>query len=78
MIPSSIVTHIPSKQVLHDLSGNVDVAIVGSGIGALSNAVILARQGLKVVVFEQNQTVGGCTHTFEKEGFGKHVVLGKS
>lgn len=54
------------------------MAIVGSGIGALSNAVCLSRQGFKVAVFEQNETVGGCTHTFEKEGYefdvGVHYV----
>lgn len=79
-IPSSTVKHIASKEVLRNLSGKIDVAIVGSGIGALSNAVCLARQGFKVAVFEQNETVGGCTHTFEKEGYefdvGVHYVGG--
>mmetsp|Transcript_8117 Transcript_8117/g.14135 ORF Transcript_8117/g.14135 Transcript_8117/m.14135 type:complete len:630 (-) Transcript_8117:204-2093(-) len=81
-IPTSTVKHIPNRQVLRDLSGNIDVAIVGSGIGALSNGATLARQGYKVAVFEQHQTVGGCTHTFEKEGFefdvGVHYVGGFS
>lgn len=82
-IPSSTVTHLASKQVLRDLSGNIDVAVVGSGIGALSSAAVLARQGYKVCVFEQNQTCGGCTHTFEKgDGFefdtGVHYVGGFS
>ena len=58
-IPNRTVKSVPSKQLLRDLSGNIDVAIVGSGIGALSTAATLARQGLKVAVFEQNQTVGG-------------------
>eukprot|EP00804_Cyclotella_cryptica_P027582 CCRYP_007516-RB/>CCRYP_007516-RB protein AED:0.03 eAED:0.03 QI:34/1/1/1/1/0.66/3/565/597 len=79
-IPSSTVKHVASKDVLRNLSGKIDVAIVGSGIGALSNAVCLARQGFKVAVFEQNETVGGCTHTFEKEGYefdvGVHYVGG--
>ena len=65
-IPNSSVKQIPSRKALRDLSGNIGVAIIGSGIGALSNAAVLARQGYKVAVFEQNQTVGGCTHTFEK------------
>ena len=67
---------------MHDLSGKIDVAIVGSGMGALSNAAALARQGYRVAVFEQNETVGGCTHSFEKEGFefdvGVHYVGGFS
>jgi all-trans-retinol 13,14-reductase len=82
MIPSSTVKHIAGKEVLRGLSGNIDVAVVGSGIGALSTAANLARTGLKVAVFEQNQTAGGCTHTFEKEGFefdvGVHYVGGFS
>ena len=73
VIPSSTVKHIASKQVLRDLDGNIDVAVVGSGIGALSTTVTLSRQGFKVAVFEQNQTVGGCTHTFEEKGFGKLI-----
>jgi hypothetical protein len=68
-ISSSHLKHIASKQTLRDLSGNIDVAVVGSGIGALSHAAVLARGGFKVAVFEQNATVGGCTHTFTKEGF---------
>lgn len=68
-IPSSTVQHIATKETLHSLKNHLDVAIIGSGIGALSNAVCLSRQGYKVAVFEQNETVGGCTHTFEKEGF---------
>ena len=81
-IPNSSVKQIPSRKSLRELSGNIDVAIIGSGIGALSNAAVLARQGYKVAVFEQNQTVGGCTHTFEKEGYefdvGVHYVGGFS
>jgi hypothetical protein len=77
-IPSSSLKRIADKDTLHTLSGKIDVAIIGSGIGALSNAVCLSRQGFKVAVFEQNETVGGCTHTFEKEGYefdvGVHYV----
>lgn len=79
-IPSSVLKHIASKQVLRDLSGKIDVAVVGSGIAALSNASALAHQGYKIAVFEQNEIVGGCTHTFEKQGFefdvGVHYVGG--
>ena len=81
-IDSSQLQHFASKQSLRDLSGSIDVAIIGSGIGALSNAAVLARQGFKVAVFEQNSVVGGCTHTFTKDNFtfdtGVHYVGGMS
>jgi ribulose 1,5-bisphosphate synthetase/thiazole synthase len=68
-ISSSQLKHIASRQTLRELSGDIDVAVVGSGVGALSHAAVLAKQGFRVAVFEQNQVVGGCTHTFTKEGF---------
>ena len=81
-ISSSQLKHIASKQTLRDLSGSIDVAIVGSGIAALTNAAVLSRQGFKVAVFEQNSVVGGCTHTFTKDNFtfdtGVHYVGGMS
>ena len=81
-INSSKLQQFASKQTLRDLSGSIDVAIIGSGIGALSNAAVLARKGFKVAVFEQNSVVGGCTHTFTKENFtfdtGVHYVGGMS
>lgn len=81
-VSSSQLKHIASKQTLRDLSGSIDVAIVGSGIAALTNAAVLSMQGFKVAVFEQNSVVGGCTHTFTKDNFtfdtGVHYVGGLS
>ncbi|HET8734866.1 MAG TPA: NAD(P)/FAD-dependent oxidoreductase [Anaeromyxobacteraceae bacterium] len=53
--------------------------VVGSGIGGLSTAAILARRrGLRVLVLERHYTAGGFTHTFERAGFewdvGVHYV----
>lgn len=47
-----------------------DVVIIGSGLGGLLSAVILAREGMKVAVIEQNKQAGGCLQTFS---FGKKV-----
>ncbi len=37
---------------MHNSQTNYDVAIIGSGIGGSTLATILARQGLKIIVFE--------------------------
>jgi all-trans-retinol 13,14-reductase len=46
-----------------------DVIVIGSGIGGLTVAALLAkRQGQRVLVLEQHFTAGGFTHTFERKG----------
>lgn len=40
------------------------VVIVGAGPGGLASALLLAAQGVKVVVFERDKVVGGRTQTF--------------
>ena len=77
-IPATVLSHMASKEELKEISGNVDVAVIGSGIGALSSAVVLAKAGYRVAVFEQHYVVGGSTHRFTHEGFdfdvGVHYV----
>ncbi|CAL1538385.1 unnamed protein product [Lymnaea stagnalis] len=48
---------------------NLDVIIVGSGVGGLTAGVLLSRAGLKVLVLEQHDQAGGCCHTFVEKGF---------
>ena len=47
---------------------DLDVIVIGSGIGGLSTAGFLARTGRKVLVLEQHYIAGGCTHVFEEKG----------
>ncbi len=55
-----------------------DAIVIGSGIGGLCNAALLAKLGQKVAVFEQHYTAGGFTHSYEREGYewdvGVHYV----
>jgi all-trans-retinol 13,14-reductase len=42
-----------------------DFIILGAGLGGLSAAACLTRQGYKVAVFEKHYLPGGCCHTFD-------------
>lgn len=53
----------------------IDVAVIGAGLGSLTCAVELARQGLAVRVFEQHRVPGGYAHTFKRRGYTFDVSL---
>ena len=46
-----------------------DIVVIGSGIGGLSCAALLARYGYRVVVCESHSIPGGAAHAFERNGF---------
>ena len=46
-----------------------DVVIIGSGIGGLSCAALLAHYGFAVTVCESHTIPGGAAHAFERDGF---------
>ncbi|XP_073713191.1 all-trans-retinol 13,14-reductase [Misgurnus anguillicaudatus] len=48
---------------------DLDAVVVGSGIGGLAIAVLLAKVGKRVLVLEQHDRAGGCCHTFTEQGF---------
>lgn len=52
-----------------DAITNVDVVVIGAGIGGLCCAALLAKYGYKVVVCESHDIAGGAGHAFERQGF---------
>jgi carotene isomerase len=46
-----------------------DIIVIGSGIGGLSCAALLARYGFDVTVCESHSIPGGAAHAFERNGF---------
>lgn len=58
--------------------GPWDYVVVGSGMGGMTTAAMLARMGRRVLVLEQHYVPGGFTHAFTRKGYrwdvGVHVV----
>lgn len=50
-------------------SAEYDVAIIGSGLGGLSAAALLARAGISAVVVERNTQTGGYARAFQRDGY---------
>jgi all-trans-retinol 13,14-reductase len=51
------------------LAESYDSIIIGSGMGSLTTAAILAKEGQKVLVLERHYIAGGFTHIFKRKGF---------
>lgn len=60
------------------LGENYDAVVIGSGIGGLTTAACLSKQGKKVLVLEQHYTAGGFTHSYSRNGYewdvGVHYI----
>lgn len=46
-----------------------DAVVIGAGLGGLTTAGLLAKQGMKTLVLEQSDIIGGCCSTFETQGY---------
>jgi all-trans-retinol 13,14-reductase len=66
-----------------DGTGDFDAIVIGSGIGGLATAALLALYaGKRVLVLERHYTAGGYTHVFKRTGYewdvGVHYIGGLS
>lgn len=55
--------------------GTYDAIVIGSGMGGLSAAALMAREGKRVLVLERHYIVGGYTHFFQRKGYAWDVGL---
>ena len=60
---------IQSYKKKYALEDSYDVLMIGSGMGCLSTASILAKEGKKVLILERHYTAGGFTHVFKRRGY---------
>lgn len=65
----------------HPPQGRFDVIVIGSGVGGLTSAALLAKHaGKRVLVLERHYMPGGFTHVFRRRGYewdvGVHYIGG--
>lgn len=81
--PNAPTSANPSKQgfSIKAASGVWDVIVIGSGVGGLTTAAVLSKEGKRVLVLEQHDVAGGNLHTFTDKGYefdtGLHYVGGQ-
>jgi all-trans-retinol 13,14-reductase len=51
-----------------DVSRSKDVVVIGSGVGGLSTAILLAKSGFTVTVLEKNPLPGGMMRGYTRQG----------
>ncbi len=63
---------MPDQKTTDQTAGSQDfwdVVVIGSGLGGLTAAALLAKQGRRVLVCESHSIPGGAAHSFHRQGF---------
>ena len=50
----------------HTIATHYDAICIGSGLGSLTTASLLAKKGKRVLICEKHTTPGGFTHVFTR------------
>jgi all-trans-retinol 13,14-reductase len=61
-------TWLTKRRVKAPVPQQVDVAIVGAGLGGLTAGAYLAQAGARVAIFDQHYVAGGCCTQFSRGG----------
>ena len=69
---------VGKKYVASEINARYDAIVIGSGLGGLTTAALLAKAGKSVLVLERHYTAGGFTHSFQRKGYewdvGVHYI----
>jgi all-trans-retinol 13,14-reductase len=70
--------HLSKSYKQEKPAGKFDAIIIGSGLGGMSTAAFLSKEGKRVLVLERHYTPGGFTHVFRRKEYewdvGVHYV----
>jgi all-trans-retinol 13,14-reductase len=69
---------VGQKYLSSEIDTHYDAIVIGSGLGGLTTAALMAKAGRKVLVLERHYTAGGFTHSFKRRGYewdvGVHYI----
>jgi len=72
------MSNVGSSYKQTEIDEHWDAIVIGSGLGGLTSAALLANEGKRVLVLERHYVIGGFTHTFKRKGWewdvGVHYV----